>query len=181
MNAPLISVIVPVYKTELYLKRCLDSIINQTYSNLEIILINDGSPDNCRSICDEYKQKDNRITVIHQQNQGQGTARNNGIKIATGDYISFVDSDDYLDLTTYEQTMNFMLENKLDIVCFNFYTIYNDNEFYAELNFEKTQIFTKEKTLIHALKNDFYPGVCNKIYKSTIVKKLSFSARKNNR
>ena len=91
-----ISVIVPVYKVEQYLRKCVDSIIKQTYSNLEIILIDDGSPDNCPIICDEYAMKDNRVVVIHKKNGGLSDARNVGIAKSTGKYITFVDSDDYI-------------------------------------------------------------------------------------
>ena len=96
-NQPLISVIVPVYNVEKYLNKCVDSIINQTYKNLEIILVDDGSPDNCPKICDDYSKKDNRIVVIHKNNGGLSDARNAGIDIANGEYLSFVDSDDYID------------------------------------------------------------------------------------
>jgi len=91
-----ISVIVPVYNVEKYLNRCVDSILAQTYQNLEIILVDDGSPDNCPQICDDYGQKDLRIKVIHKENGGLSSARNAGLDIATGDYIGFVDSDDYV-------------------------------------------------------------------------------------
>jgi glycosyltransferase involved in cell wall biosynthesis len=106
MNA-LISVIVPVYKVEQYLPRCLDSIVNQTYRNLEIILVDDGSPDNCGSICDDYARRDDRIRVIHQKNGGLSAARNAGLEIMQGEYVFFVDSDDWLSLdalqTLYER------------------------------------------------------------------------------
>lgn len=92
----LISVIVPVYKVENYLHSCVDSILNQTYSNLEIILVDDGSPDGCGQICDAYNQMDSRVKVIHQENAGVGVARNSGMKMASGEYIMFVDSDDWL-------------------------------------------------------------------------------------
>ena len=97
-----ISVIVPIYNVEKYLEKCLESIINQTFINLEIILINDGSTDFSGSICEKYKNKDNRIILIHKKNEGLSAARNKGLSIATGDYISFVDSDDFLDLNMYE-------------------------------------------------------------------------------
>lgn len=92
----LISIVIPVYKVELYLEKCIESIINQTYKNLEIIIVDDGSPDNCPKICDEYAQKDNRIKVIHKENGGLSDARNAGIDVAAGKYIAFVDSDDYV-------------------------------------------------------------------------------------
>ena len=96
MNLPLISVIVPVYKVEKYLDRCVQSIVDQTYKNLEIILVDDGSPDNCPAMCDAWAEKDHRIKVIHQQNAGGGAARNAALDIAQGDLIAFADSDDYL-------------------------------------------------------------------------------------
>lgn len=96
MKKELISVIVPVYNVEKYLSRCVDSIIGQTYSNLEIILVNDGSTDLSGAICDEYKKKDKRIVVIHQKNGGLSQARNSGMEIMSGKYVAFVDSDDYI-------------------------------------------------------------------------------------
>lgn len=89
-----ISIIIPIYNVEKYLKRCIDSIVNQTYKNTEIILVNDGSPDNCGEICDEYAKIDSRIKVIHKENGGLSSARNAGIDISSGEYIMFVDSDD---------------------------------------------------------------------------------------
>ena len=96
MKQPLISVIVPVYKVEPYLDKCVSSIVNQTYTNLEIILVDDGSPDNCPAMCDAWAERDSRIRVIHQKNQGGGAARNAGLDFASGSLIAFVDSDDYI-------------------------------------------------------------------------------------
>ena len=93
---PLISVIVPIYNVEKYLQECIDSIINQTYKNLEIILVDDGSPDSCGNICDNYARKDNRVVVIHKENGGLSSARNAGLEVCSGKYISFIDSDDYV-------------------------------------------------------------------------------------
>ena len=105
MTMPLISVIVPVYKVEPYIHRCVDSILEQTYQNLEIILVDDGSPDNCPAICDEYAAKDKRVKVIHKPNGGPSDARNVGMAAATGEYLSFVDSDDWLGNTHFECMM----------------------------------------------------------------------------
>ena len=93
----LISVIIPIYNVEAYLDECIASVIAQTYSNLEIILVDDGSPDNCPQMCDEWAAKDSRIRVIHKENGGLSDARNAGIDIATGEYIAFVDSDDWIE------------------------------------------------------------------------------------
>ncbi len=110
-----ISVIVPVYKVEKYLARCVDSIIDQTYKNLEIILVDDGSPDGCGAMCDEYAKKDERIKVIHKENGGLSSARNAGLDIATGDYIAFVDSDDRITPDAYENLLK-ALDGKSDAI-----------------------------------------------------------------
>ena len=102
---PLISVIIPVYKVEPYLRECVDSVLAQTYQNLEIILVDDGSPDNCPAICDEYAEKDARVKVIHKENGGVSDARNTGLQKASGEYIAFVDSDDRIDENLYESVM----------------------------------------------------------------------------
>ncbi len=113
---PLLSVIVPIYKVEEYLSKCLDSIINQTYKNLEIILVDDGSPDKCPQICDEYAKKDNRIKVIHKENGGVSSARNLGLDVSKGEFVTFVDSDDWLDETMYEKMMAKQKEENLDLI-----------------------------------------------------------------
>ncbi len=109
-----ISVIVPVYNVEEYLHQCLDSICNQTYKNLEILVIDDGSPDKCPEICDEYAKRDNRIKVLHQKNSGLSAARNLALDIAKGEYIAFVDSDDYLEKDTFSLLIDFMEAKSLD-------------------------------------------------------------------
>ena len=111
----LISVIVPVYNVDKYLNRCIDSIINQSYKNLEIILVDDGSTDNSGSICDSYKLKDERVIVIHKKNSGQSMARVKGLEIASGDYVAFVDSDDLININTFEIQLNNLLLNDADI------------------------------------------------------------------
>ncbi len=116
----LISVIVPVYNVEKYLKRCVDSILNQTYKNLEIILVDDESPDNCPAICDEYAKKDSRIKVIHKTNGGLSDARNAGIIISGGKYIAFVDSDDYISYEMIQILYDRIKEDKSDMAICNF-------------------------------------------------------------
>ena len=100
-----ISVIIPVYKAEEYLERCVDSVLAQTYSNLEIILVDDGSPDNSGQICDRYAEKDSRVKVIHKKNGGVSSARNAGLDVATGEFVAFVDSDDFIAPDMYEKLM----------------------------------------------------------------------------
>ena len=128
MNCPsgrcLISIIVPVYRVEAYLRKCLDSIVCQTYPNLEIILVDDGSPDCCGEICDAYAARDERIRVIHQQNAGIGSARNAGLDISRGDFIMFVDSDDWIDQKTCETVLLAAQQQKADIVCYGYNEIY---------------------------------------------------------
>lgn len=118
MQQGLISVVLPVYNTEKYLNRCVTSVRNQTYSNLEIILVDDGSPDNCPQMCDEWAVKDSRIRVIHKKNAGLGMARNSGIEAATGEYICFFDSDDYVATDTIEKAYRLAVEEQSDIVVF---------------------------------------------------------------
>ena len=113
----LVSIIVPVYKVEQYLKRCMDSILNQTYKNIEVILVNDGSPDNCPALCDEYEKIDSRVRVIHKENGGLSSARNVALDTLNGDYVFFVDSDDWLALDTLE-VLNEYLEKDYDMISF---------------------------------------------------------------
>lgn len=116
----LITIIVPIYKVEGYLQRCINSILKQTYSNLEIILVDDGSPDNCGKICDEYAIQDERIKVIHKENGGLSDARNAGIDIANGDYITFVDSDDWIHTQYIEKLYSLLVKTNSDISICNF-------------------------------------------------------------
>lgn len=116
MNNPEISVIVPVYKVEKYLNKCIDSILAQTFKDFELILIDDGSPDSCGEICDEYARNDNRIKVIHSENRGAANARNLGLNEATGKYIGFVDSDDWIDNKIYEVMFNNIIDKNVDII-----------------------------------------------------------------
>lgn len=120
MTFPLISIIVPIYKVEPYLRRCLDSIVNQTYTNLEIILIDDGSPDGCPQICDEYAARDDRIVVIHKENGGLSDARNAGLDICKGEYISFVDSDDWIADVFIEVMFKVLKDNKATMAISDF-------------------------------------------------------------
>lgn len=120
MRKGVVSVVLPIYNVEKYLNRCLESIVNQSYQNLEIILVDDESPDRCPKICDEWAAKDSRIKVIHKKNAGLGYARNTGIENATGEYICFVDSDDYIALDTIEKAYRSGMESKSDIVYYGY-------------------------------------------------------------
>lgn len=120
-NVPAISLIMPVYNVERYLREAVDSVIAQTYTDWEILLIDDGSPDGCPGICDEYSRKDSRIKVIHKKNEGQGAARNDGIKMARGAYVGFIDSDDWIEPDMYEKLMKAITENDADMAMCGYY------------------------------------------------------------
>lgn len=126
----MISIIIPVYNLEKYIPKCLDSLINQTYNNIEIICVNDGSSDNSLQVLNEYAQKDSRIKVINQKNQGVSVARNVGIDNATGDYIIFVDGDDWIDLDTCEYLMEYMSQSNADLLYFNNRNVYKNGRCY---------------------------------------------------
>ena len=136
----LISVIVPVYNVEKYLDKCINSLINQSYNNLEIILIDDGSTDNCGEICDKYALKDNRIKVIHKKNEGLSAARNLGISISKGDYIIFIDSDDWVDKEILLKLLNLIKKYNSDIAVCDYLLTYDENEY-----IEKEEIYYKNK------------------------------------
>ena len=126
MNEALVSVVLPIYNVEMYLERCIESIVNQTYKNLEIILVDDGSPDHCPQICDEWGKKDSRVRVVHKVNAGLGMARNTGIEYATGKYICFFDSDDYVKTDTIEKTVGLAEKVNADIVTFGYSNVDNN-------------------------------------------------------
>ncbi len=171
MKNDLISIIVPVYNVEKYLSKCLDSIINQLYKNIEIILINDGSTDNSKKICEEYVMKDNRITLINTKNSGQSAARNVGINAAKGKYIGFVDSDDYIEPSMFQYLYNLIKDNKADIsICNYLYCTENSN---LNLLEQKDYVleFTKKEALAKLLKGDMIQDfVWNKLYRKELFK-----------
>lgn len=117
---PKVSVIIPIYNVEKYLDQCVHSAINQTLQDIEIILVDDESPDACPVMCDDYAKKDSRIKVVHKKNGGLGFARNSGIEVATGEYVTFLDSDDFVDLNTYEHLYNIAKANSLDAIYYKF-------------------------------------------------------------
>lgn len=138
---PLISIIIPVYNPGEHLKKCMDSILNQTYKKLEIILIDDGSSDGSELLCDEFASIDSRVKCIHQQNKGVSVARNAGIQISSGDYYHFLDSDDYMELHAYEHMMDIIRENKCDAVTFEYFITFPDREIRNRLDKSKYGMF----------------------------------------
>ncbi len=169
-----ISIIVPVFKVELYLRQCIESIINQTYQNLEIILVDDGSPDKCPVICDEYAALDKRIRVIHKNNGGLSDARNTGLEIATGDYIGFVDSDDWISLTMYEELISVAIEYGADISCCGYNRIDNNSVLESKLFSDKGKISGIDLLRDIFCRNGDNVVVWNKIYKVGLFKNVRF-------
>ena len=176
MNNPLVTIVVPVYNVEQYLDRCIESIVNQTYNNIEIILVDDGSPDNCPQMCDDWARKDNRIKVIHKENNGLGMARNSGIEIATGSYILFVDSDDYIAPQTIEKCIAEFDRMQSDVVMFGRFETYADGTIKEKPIVTDECYFCNEQVL-----NDILPGLftykratgvssCCKMYNLNLIK-----------
>ncbi|WP_298555613.1 glycosyltransferase [uncultured Algibacter sp.] len=163
-----ISIIVPVYNVELYLERCIDSLINQTYRNLEIILINDGSTDNSKIICDQYAEKDSRIIVIDQKNSGSSVARNSGLETATGQIISFVDSDDSIHSSMLEVMVRLMLENNLEVLEIEPDTIIKNRKFDNKFVIQDALTATNK-----IIKTSSF-SVWRRIYKSSLVSDMRF-------
>lgn len=161
----LISVIVPVYKVEKYIHKCVDSIINQTYKNLEIILVDDGSPDECGKICDEYAEKDNRIIVIHQKNSGQCVARNMGLKKMSGEYVAFVDSDDYLEKDYLQKMREGIQDKQMAISGFKQVDFYGNvlKEVFIKDNYIRITEENSEK-LVELIDNSSFGISANKLY-----------------
>jgi glycosyltransferase involved in cell wall biosynthesis len=179
---PKISVIIPVYKVEKYLRQCVDSVLAQTHSDLEVILVDDGSPDNCGAICDEYAEKDSRVKVIHKENGGQGSARNRGLDAATGEYIAFVDSDDWVDSDMYESLLKLLLEHDADIAegSYRFFRPWkNQNQTLECPNTQKVCVWEGLQILERFyfgpdLFSDVAVMVWNKLYKAQILRDLRF-------
>lgn len=174
----LISIIIPVYKVEIYLEKCIQSVINQTYENLQIILVDDGSPDNCGKICDEYAQKDHRIEVIHKSNGGLSDARNKGLEIAKGEYIGFVDSDDYIESDMYEVLYNLLKQYNVDVSICNFYTVSQ-----GKIAIKNADNGIKEYNRIEILKevlldNNIQSYAWNKLYKKELFDEIKYPVGK---
>ena len=178
MENKLISVIVPVYNVMNYLKQCLDSIIQQTYSNLEIILVDDGSTDQSGSICDKYEERDSRITVIHKKNGGLSDARNAGLSKCKGDYISFIDSDDYISPYFYEILMGVAEKKSCDIVALKAGTNFWDKEekpVLAKSKEEFTACYCHSAVVLERmLYQDIETGAPLKIYKKETFENVWF-------
>ena len=166
-----ISVVVPVYNVEPYLQRAVDSLLCQTYENLQIILVNDGSPDRCGEMCDAYAQKDSRVQVIHKENGGLSSARNAGIDLADGAYIAFLDSDDYFQPTMLERLYTVAEKENCDIVQCEFYRFCDDPSHDPEPG--EVQIITPDQALT-CIDEPVYMAAWNKLYKRELFEKIRF-------
>lgn len=168
-----ISVIIPIYNSEKYIPRCLDSICGQTYKNIEIVCIDDGSSDNAGKLLDKYAERDSRIIVRHQMNQGESKARNNGLQLATGDYIGFMDCDDWIEPDMYESLINCAEMDNLDMVVSSWF---KDDDFSSIEIKNKLEvnlgIFGRDELLGYIYKRDYYKGFAymwNKLYKREVL------------
>lgn len=174
MDNKLVSIIIPVYNVELLIRDCIESILNQTYKNIEIILIDDGSKDKSGLICDEYAKKDDRITIIHKENEGVSVARNIGLDKAKGDYICFIDSDDYISEYMIEHMLKKIEKEKSDIVVCNFASV-RDNKIKEEFNVNKAMLDTAKNFMKNiAFEDTWQKAIWNKMFKKNAIEGIKF-------
>lgn len=171
---PLISVIVPVYNTEKYLKKCIDSIIMQTYKEFELFLVDDGSTDSCPMLCDEYAVTDSRVKVIHKKNEGQGRARNMALDAASGKYISFIDSDDWIVPDMFEKMINAAEQYSADIV-FCGIAVFNGLKITENRYFEGVKLYDNNSLMKDFISTPYiHSGPCNKLFSRFLFDKIRF-------
>lgn len=173
---PLISIIVPVYNVEKYLSRCVDSILQQTYKNIEVVLVDDGSTDNSGNICDLYGQKDDRIVVVHKKNGGLSSARNAGLDIAKGDYIGFIDSDDFISANMYELLVKELVYDSCKISNIMYVIAYASGEQRASrVPHTKNEVLSVERYLEELLLHLGDVSVCTKLFPKTLIGDVRFA------
>ena len=178
-NTPRVSIIVPVYKVEKYLEKCLDSIAAQTYTNIEVILVDDGSPDTCGSICDQYAERNPIFKVIHQDNQGQAGARNNAVRVATGEFITFIDSDDYVEKDYIEYLVDLQKKYNADVSIGGFLYLYEGKKADIRSDNEEVSLMTPEEALIRMnYTQGFGATACMKLMRKSLVIRHPFPAGK---
>ncbi|MFJ7637339.1 glycosyltransferase [Peribacillus sp. NPDC097225] len=172
-----LSVIVPVYNVEKYINRCITSLVNQTYTNLEIILVNDGSTDNSGLICETYAKKDKRIKVLNQKNSGQSSARNNGLSVATGDLLGFVDSDDWIAINMYETLIENLEQLNCDISACQRINVKNEKEAFNAKKTNNVSTFERDEIIDVFLTRDML-AVYDKVYRKDIFENIIFPVDK---
>lgn len=174
----LVSIIIPVYKVENYLHRCVESVLNQSYTNIEIILVDDGSPDSCPGICDEYETKDSRIKVVHKVNRGLSSARNSGIEIMKGNWVTFIDSDDYISKNAIEKMVYVARITSSDLVIGNYQMVFDfsgQEKNCREKNIRKfKEIEKKEFWLKILLEDSAYCSAWGKLYKNSLFQEIRY-------
>lgn len=180
-TSELITVIVPVYNSELYLNTCIESILNQTWHNFELIIIEDGSPDNCAELCDKWSKVDNRVKIVHTANGGAGAARNKALDLALGKYIAFVDSDDYVSPVMLEVLHSFFDDKDIDVVECGFKTVTQDRE---KLDGPKDENIPVVYTALEAISGHisdhiFKQVIWNKLYRKELIENIRFPLRKS--
>jgi len=173
MPEPALSIIVPVYKVEPYLCKCVDSILSQTFRDFELILVDDGSPDKCGGICDGYALNDSRVRVIHQQNSGLSAARNAGLDIARGDYTGFVDSDDWIDASMYENMIGRALEQDADVVICSYFEVIGNRAIVPKSRI-RSQVFMPDECVRLILTDEIRNYAWNKIFRRSLFESCRF-------
>ena len=174
----LISIIVPVYKAKTFLEECVHSILAQSYSNLQVILVNDGCPDGSGELCDKLAETDSRIVVVHKQNGGPATARNAGLDIADGEFIGFVDSDDTIDTTMYQQLHSRLTDTCADFCVCGYKVLYNNGEFNVRTFSVDKKYYPQGIVEMYINNHRSLPGLftgsCNKLYRTSLVDEIRF-------
>ena len=179
MPSSVISVIVPIYNVENYLDRCIESIVNQTYKDLEIILVDDGSPDNCPQMCDSWAEKDNRIKVVHKENGGLSDARNAGMLHVTGEIVSYIDSDDRIESNMFEKMLTQMEQDNSDIVSCGVKWVEENGKLLRNDTVEQNEILDTHSAMSELINDGkLKQHVWNKIYKTELIKAIPFEKGK---
>ena len=171
---PELSIIVPVYRKEQYLKNCIDSVLCQTFEDFELILVDDGSPDRCGEICDEYAMEDERIYVMHQENQGVSAARNAGLSLAKGRYVGFVDPDDTIHPNMYKTLISIIKDKDVDLAICGLQYIDKNNNLIKNFGVEQSigRVLSQKKLLKYTFgikERLFYGSLCNKVFKKELL------------
>lgn len=175
---PIISVVIPIYNVEKYLVECLSSVCNQSYRNLDIVLVNDGSTDECLTICNEYKKKDSRIQLVDKQNGGLSDARNAGIDVAKGEYICFVDSDDFIDCNMIQLLYKAIEEADADISICNYYSYVDRDTVSVQLGLLEGHVWDEKEFWDVFVNNRSLVVVWNRLYKKQLFEKIRFQKGK---
>lgn len=174
----LISVIVPVYNVEAYLDKCISSIVNQTYRNLEIILVDDGSPDNCPAMCDAWKEKDSRIVVLHKENGGLSDARNAGMGAAHGEFISFIDGDDWIEPRFFEILQHELEAQNADVAAVQYRLCWEGDACERQSAYEHVTVYDRQTAMRLLIQNQIKQVVWNKLYRSAQIRDIPFEKGK---